>query len=215
MAALPEFDFGPEGQGDAESVKPLDDPDARWMMQSSLDYFDHYWMGRGDQWKDEEAKGLRKPIYSQMQIPRTRTGPRDRSGQPEGAPDVNPKMRSRKRFGGEQNKKKYQKFLEDVNAGQFGIVNFTQPLGLELERVLGKGGFGIACLFSLTMPDGSKQKMVIKSAIKEGALDRELVNMRVSVVLPTTIDLMAHPSSPAGREGKKEKNAVPVSPNSI
>lgn len=201
MSMLPEFDFGPEGQGNAESARPLDDPDVRRMMQERLDFFDHYWMGRGEQWKEEEAKGLREPIYSQMQVPRTRTGPRDRSGRPEGVPDLNPKMRSRTRWGGEQNMDKYRQLQEKVEAGQYGIVNFTQPLGLELKRVLGRGGMGIACLFSLTLPDGTKQQMVIKSAIKEGAVSRELVNMRVSAVLPTTTQLLVHPSSLRGGGG--------------
>jgi len=64
--------------------------------------------------------------------------------------------------------------------GEFGVINFTKPVGLELVKVLGKGGQGIACLFGLTLPDGKKEQLVVKAAIKSDDIQAEVANVRAS-----------------------------------
>lgn len=188
MAGRPRFHYGMHGgQGRAQEPRPLDDPHTRMIFQHTLDYFDHYRIGQVDQWAEENAQGLRQPIYSQMAVPRTRpTGPtgaplpRDRSDQPEGVAPVDADMGTRRRYGGHPNESKYRRLGEGVEAGKFGIVGFTRPLGLELVRVLGKGGGGIACLFALAGADGTRRHVVVKSAVTDGAVEAEMVNMHVS-----------------------------------
>lgn len=183
-APQPSFPGG-QGPGVASTPRPLDDAPTRLAMQRSLDFFDHYWTGRGREWADLNAQGLREPIYSQMQVPRTRAAPRDPGAKPPGAPTLVFDM-DRRVYGGLQDRTQNRQLRRQVAAGEFGIVNFTQPLNLELKRVLGKGGQGIACLFILTLPDGTKKQMVVKASLNAGDIGRELRNMRVSATMHCT-----------------------------
>lgn len=175
---------------------PLADAATRLTMQRSLDFFDFYWQGRRNEWMQQDGAGLRAPLYSQMPVPRTRTAPRDPRAQPLGTTllpvamdggvggvggvGVDQQRQRRRAYGGQPNRERNRALRRDVLAGAYGgLVNFTQPLDLELKRVLGKGGQGIACLFTLTLPDGTKTRLVVKGSLGEGDISRELNNMRV------------------------------------
>lgn len=58
-------------------------------------------------------------------------------------------------------------------------MNFMRPLGFRLLKILGKGGFGMACLFEMTDANGRKHKIVVKAGIGRD-LQRERVCLRVS-----------------------------------
>lgn len=175
-------DAGSGSPGPAASTPkpgPLGDAATRLTMQRSLDFFDFYWQGRRKEWVEQDESGLREPVYSQMQVPRTRTTPRD---PPQARPLGTPALAmngDRRKYGGQRNRARNRALRRDVVAGAYGLVSFTQPLDLQLKRVLGKGGQGIACLFLLTLPDGTKKRLVVKGSVDEGDVSRELRNMRV------------------------------------
>lgn len=79
----------------------------------------------------------------------------------------------------DENKEKLRQYRHQVEPGEFGIIKSTQPLGQEREKILGKGGEGITCLFLLTLLDGGQKRMEVKASVKSRAVDKELKNMRV------------------------------------
>lgn len=74
---------------------------------------------------------------------------------------------------------KYADHKKRIESGEFGIVRYTIPMRMELTRVLGQGGQGVACLFERTERDGSRRKMVIKAAKRSGDLQREFTMTKV------------------------------------
>lgn len=46
-----------------------------------------------------------------------------------------------------------------------------RPLGYRLEKVLGQGGFGVACLCKMTDVDGKTHTIVVKAATAQDRLD--------------------------------------------
>lgn len=67
-----------------------------------------------------------------------------------------------------------------IEAGEYGLVSLMQPVGLELKRILGVGGQGVACLFQRTEADGSKRDVVVKASINTAGVERETRNLAVS-----------------------------------
>lgn len=166
----------------ADEPAPLDrlSDSARRMMQYLTDYFDFYWQGRTPLWKEQDSLGLRAPVYRQIRVPRTRRLPRHEDEQPSG--DLISFNRPRGIFMGRRQREKYDKFKQEIESGMYGVVNYTRPLGLELEKVLGRGGQGMACLFRMTNPDGSEQKIVVKACTSTTRQDLawEMYHMSVS-----------------------------------
>lgn len=80
--------------------------------------------------------------------------------------------------------RKEEAAIAGLNAGQYGVVPLMKPFGMNLKRVLGIGGQGVACLFARVEIDGSTRKVVVKGSL-HGANDksvaREVKNMRVSL----------------------------------
>ncbi|KAH8778629.1 hypothetical protein F5883DRAFT_517472 [Diaporthe sp. PMI_573] len=56
-------------------------------------------------------------------------------------------------------------------------MNYMRPLGFRLLKILGKGGFGMACLFEMTDVNGDKHKIVVKAGTGTD-LDRERIWLR-------------------------------------
>lgn len=148
-----------------------------YTLQYMMDYYDHYWRGQYKDWKEQCDQGVREPIFRQLQVPRRRMMPRRADAPPEG-PRVSIGQ-NRKRWMGDQNRERYRQYEEEVSRGDFGVVNYTQPLGLELRKILGKGGEGVACLFRLSQTDGSEREIVVKAATRRENMALEIANMTV------------------------------------
>lgn len=152
-------------------------------MQCMTDYYDHYW--RGDRyiksWTAQESAGARAPVYRNMAVPRPRL-PRD-NDRPIGGPDldVNQARRGWRGSDAESDAEK-QEFENRINRGEFGLLDFTRPAELELIKVLGVGGQGCAALFETTDPDGTKRKLVIKTALTNKDTAREVKNLNVRYI---------------------------------
>lgn len=51
---------------------------------------------------------------------------------------------------------------------------------MNLKKVLGAGGQGVACLFERTEADGSKRAVVVKASLNGNEVERETATLRVS-----------------------------------
>lgn len=149
----------------------------RTMLQCTTDYYDHYWRGEHDSWEAQDGAGTRAAIYQAMPVPRPRPHPAP-YGQPQG-PMLNV-GEQRTTYSGQPTQANNDRFMDEINQGQYGLVNYTRPAGLELKRVLGKGGQGVACLFEATDPDGSRRRIVVKATNKAEDAALELQNLNVS-----------------------------------
>lgn len=156
---------------------PVMDPELKYLLQRTMDSFDHYWRGQHDEWKGQFDRGLREPIIRRLQVPRRRMMPRRADTPPEG-PRLDRKLQ-RRAWGGFRAPDKYKQLEEDIAQGAFGMVHVTQPLGLELRKILGKGGEGVACLFRMIQTDGSERNIVVKAAMRNADMKLEMANMRV------------------------------------
>lgn len=164
--------------GNVRMRSPLDDARTKLTMQRTLDFYDFYWRGTWREWKIQDENGEREPRYIAANVPRTRTPPNPDSGPPGPWPlDL---TLDRQRYGQAADSARNDAWKLKVNQGEFGITNFTKPLGLRLSKVLGKGGQGIACLFLLTLPDGSKDRLVVKASIRRDDIQDEVANVRAS-----------------------------------
>lgn len=153
------------------------DQRTKYTLQYMMDFFDHYWRDEWRDWKDKYDNGSREPVLRRLKVPRRRYLPRRADRAPEG-----PRLRvqqDRKSWLGPQNTKKCRDFVQRISRGEFGVVNFTQPLGLELRKILGRGGEGFACLFRLSHKDGSERDIVVKAALRNTAMALEMGNMKV------------------------------------
>ncbi|KAG8163903.1 hypothetical protein KVR01_005821 [Diaporthe batatas] len=48
----------------------------------------------------------------------------------------------------------------------YNVMPYMRPLGFRLLKILGKGGFGMACLFEMTDVDGQKHQIVVKAGTR-------------------------------------------------
>lgn len=64
-----------------------------------------------------------------------------------------------------------ERYKEDLLRGQFGLMNKLRPLGYRIEKVLGKGGFGLACLCTMRDVDGKTHRIVVKASTRLDRLD--------------------------------------------
>lgn len=149
----------------------------RAMLQCTTDYYDHYWRGEHDSWVAQDQAGTRAAIYQAMPVPRPRPH-RAPYGQPQG-PVLNV-GEPRTKYSGQVNQANHERSLHAISQGQYGLINYTRPAGLELKRVLGKGGQGVACLFETTDPDGRKRRIVVKATNNPEDAALELQNLNVS-----------------------------------
>ena len=58
-------------------------------------------------------------------------------------------------------------------------MKYMRPLGFRLVKILGKGGFGMACLFEMTDVNGQKHRIIVKAATGRD-LQRERTHLHVS-----------------------------------
>lgn len=148
-------------------------------IQRFRDRFDHYWTGRYDWWRAEHAAGRRRPIFTQLRVPKRRPPGPQRPLQPEapalradgsraGWPPPRPAAQDR-----------LQRYMTDVQNGQYQVMRYMRPLGYRLVKILGRGGFGVACLFEMTDVDGKIHKIVVKAGTGRD-LQLERSNIRVS-----------------------------------
>lgn len=143
----------------------------RERLQRMLDYFIAFRLNRVNEWREEDADGQRKPIYSRYVVPWRRQGPHRLDTQPEGMPSLRSGI-ARPRYvgwGGQANH--MERYKEDLRRGQFGLMDKLRPLGYRLEKVLGKGGFGVACLCKMRDVDGKTHTIVVKAATRLDRLD--------------------------------------------
>lgn len=82
-----------------------------------------------------------------------------------------------KRFRGwGSNAASLDQYAAEVRNGEYGIGDVLRPLGFSLKKVLGKGGFGVACLFEMTGVDGQTTRIVVKACTNRAAMVRERDN---------------------------------------
>lgn len=151
----------------------------RFVFQYTTDYFDKYWNGLDAlrRFLAENTVGTRAAIYQAISVPRQRTQPRPGDGMPVGPPmDVNVN-RGRYAAGVAQ---RLDGFMDAINQGRYDVIQYTRPLGLELKKVLGVGGFGIACLFKFVGCDGNRRNVVVKASKNSIDISRELAHLNVS-----------------------------------
>lgn len=144
-------------------------------LQKNVDYFDAYRKGRVSKWIEKNLEGLRKPIYSKFSVPWTRVGPVRRDDQPEGIHLLQAE-RSRVRFEGwgSDTRELQQELATLRNDGL--VIDQLRPLGYRVDKVLGRGGFGVACLLKMTDINGRTHKIVVKAGVRPGAMDLERKN---------------------------------------
>lgn len=144
-----------------------------------MERFEHYWIGEYNWWRDENAAGRRKRHYTRLPVPKPRP-----SGQQPNQPDAPPlrvdDQRRRWRLSTRADPDNLQRYIAEVQNGKYNIMNYMRPLGFRLLKILGKGGFGMACLFEMTDVNGKKHKIVVKAGIGRDLL-RERNCLRVSV----------------------------------
>lgn len=151
----------------------------RAMLQYTTDYYDQYWLGLSalQQFLADNASGARAAIRRSLQVPRQRMYPRPADNQPDGPPlDV-----TKYRGVYSANKiERFDHFIDSINQGLYDVIQYTRPLGLELKKVLGKGAFGIACLFELSDLEGIRRNIVIKASVNANDVSKELAHLNVS-----------------------------------
>lgn len=171
MAALPPA--GPPGEAALNDL-------VRQNFQWSADFF-KWWRGGGaTRWVAEDRAGNRKPKYLNYSVPYY--------SEPRPAPDAMPKgIRKYESWlskgqpgyifgGGGADARNLQGVEAEVRGGEYGIMQTLRPLGFRLKKVLGKGGFGVACLFEMTGVDGKITTIVVKAATNRDAMTKERIN---------------------------------------
>lgn len=154
------------------------DPLLRANIQCTNDFYDHYWRGEGDDWKKKHRMGLREPHFLRMDVPRRRGFPRSANTPPEG-PRIDP-GEDRQRWEGGRGDNRRNQLQQEIEQGAYGILNLTQPLDLELRKVLGAGGQGMAVLFRLSQAQAPDRDIVVKASIRGHSMENEMLNMEVS-----------------------------------
>lgn len=151
----------------------------RAMLQYTTDYYDQYWLGLSalQQFLADNASGARAAIRKSPQVPRRRLYSRPADGRPDGPPLDVTKCRG---VYSANKAERYDHFINSINQGLYGVIEYARPLGLELKKVLGKGAFGIACLFELSDLEGIRRNIVIKASIKANDISKELAHINVS-----------------------------------
>lgn len=145
-------------QNEPEDFLMTLDPNDRLDIQCVCDRFDAFWKGRTAlrSWKDDQGAGKREEIYKKITWPRkVRPGPLERDARPGGPGWPWRKPVVKRRGGAVEDTQQRRDSLAAIQAGEFGIVPLLSPLGLKLVKVLGKGGFGCACLFESQDVNGS------------------------------------------------------------
>lgn len=148
-------------------------------IQSIYDRFDAYWQGphAHQKWKEEDKLGKRKAIYSKIRLPRKQRAQMHVGCQPDG-PVLVPR-KHRYRLLQPVTTQRYRNYASDIEKGEYGLVKALNPLGFRFLRVLGKGGYGCACLFQMDDVDGVSHKVVVKAALQEDLVKPEMLNLRV------------------------------------
>lgn len=184
----------------------------RHELQRNMDWSAAWWTGRERWWADQEAAGLREPIYQLYAVPLRRPAnpnPRQRGPVPPGFPDTMPppppvaaaqrRMQRYELFGMglRMEQDGLVQLQADVEAGRGDIgylMDPVRPTGLRLRKILGKGGQGVVALFELrdrnrTGPRGSRRtrKVVVKGPLWDDEsfrrfMAKEKVNVLVSCV---------------------------------
>lgn len=151
----------------------------RAMLSYTTDYYDHYWLGIDalKQFLADNASGARAAIRNTLLVPRRRTHPRPADNQPDG-PTLN--VTEHRPAYSANVAQRFDNFIKFINQGAYGMIQYTRPLGLELKKVLGKGGFGIACLFELSDLEGIRRNIVIKASINANEVSKEMTHLNVS-----------------------------------
>lgn len=148
-------------------------------LQQARDRFEHYWNGQYEWWREENYAGRRKPHYTRLQVPKSRP-PGQRPIRPD-APSLRVDGQRRPwRLPSRADPNNLQQYIAEVRNGKYNIMNFMRPLGFRLLKILGKGGFGMACLFEMTDVNGKKHQIVIKAGLARD-LQRERRHLRVSL----------------------------------
>lgn len=90
-----------------------------------------------------------------------------------------------KRFkvAGDLNPNKYRDIEERIAQGACNIVQYTQPLNFTVERILGKGGQGMAVLIKRQEQNGSYTRVVLKMSITRDGPKKEMENLHVGDVI--------------------------------
>lgn len=150
------------------------------MLQYTTDYFDEYWKGFNNlkQFLADDASGARIAKWKSLQVPRQRTQPRPADGRPAQGPLLD--LNVHRAVYAASVAQRFDQFMEAINQGQYGVIQYAQPLGLELKKVLGKGGYGVACLFEFTDLDGIRRNIVVKASINSNDVAREVAHLHVS-----------------------------------
>lgn len=151
----------------------------RAMLQYTTDYFDQYWLGLSalQQFLADNASGARAAIRKSLQVPRQRMYPRHADNPPDGPPLDITKYRG---VYSANKAERHDHFIDSINQGLYGVIEYARPLELELKKVLGKGAFGIACLFELSDLEGIRRNIVIKASINANDVSREVAHLNVS-----------------------------------
>lgn len=61
---------------------------------------------------------------------------------------------------------------------------------MDLKKILGAGGQGVACLFDRTEADGSKHPVVVKASLNGAEFENELDLLRVSASHDTILQTL-------------------------
>lgn len=153
-------------------------------IQQAQDAFEHYWIGQYHWWREENHAGRRRAYYTRLRVPKYRP-PRLRAEHPDAPPLRVDSQRYRWRQSTRQDTENLQQYIADVQKGGYQIMNYMRPLGFRLLKILGKGGFGMACLFEMTDVNGDKHKIVVKAGTGSD-LYRERICLRVGGQLSHT-----------------------------
>lgn len=169
-------------QGNQGSPRQLEgiDSQLRRRMQYSVDFFHAYRRGQLREWRQQDADGLRLPIYSRYEVPLRRISPATPNGQPEDMPLLQAGADRPRYPRGGDNDRNRQQYEAEVRNGQYGIMDQLRPLGFRLQKILGVGGEGIACLFKMIDVNNQTHTIVVKAARRirpgSGAVTREKDN---------------------------------------
>ncbi|KAJ4422710.1 hypothetical protein N0V82_002607 [Gnomoniopsis sp. IMI 355080] len=149
----------------------------RAMLQYTTDYFDQYWKGVSalKQFLAEDASGSRVAKWKALPVPRRRSQPRLADGRPVG-PLLN--VNRYRAVYAANVAQQFDNFMDGINQGQYGVIQYARPLGLELKKILGKGAFGVACLFEFSDMDGIRRNIVVKASTSLNDVSREMAHLK-------------------------------------
>lgn len=146
-------------------------------LQLAQDAFEHYWNGQYRWWRRENRAGRRRAHYRRLRVPKIRPPSIDASDP--GAPPLDlSAQRYRWRQSTREDSDNLQRYMTQIQNGDFNVMPYMRPLGFRLLKILGKGGFGIACLFEMTDVNRQKHQIVVKAGTGND-LQRERTYLRV------------------------------------